>query len=341
MPRKVSDIGEKGLIKRILGKTRKSDFNSIFLDNFSFKSLSDDAALISLGEQYLVVTSDMLLKSTHFPDEMSNDQIGKKVVTVNVSDLAAMGAKPIGIIISMGLPRNMLLDEFEEMIDGILDNCLEYGMNLIGGDTNEAHELTLCGTCLGIVQKENVLMKDGAQPGDIVAVTGSLGLAAAGFEVLFNRSKFKDLNSKYKEHVIKHALNPKARVEEGILLAKSGSVTSATDITDGLVSEIDELINASSFGIGITIYEEKIPISKGALEVASKSNKDPLEFALYYGEDFELLLTVKKDIFEQIKKEIPLYKIGTVTSSGKIEILYKDGTKNTLKPRGYEHLSRK
>ncbi len=341
MPRKISDIGEKGLIRHILNKTAQSSFNSIFLDNVSFKSLSDDAALISLGEQYLVATSDMLMKSTHFPDEMSYNQIGRKVVTVNVSDLAAMGAKPIGIIISMGLPRNMLLDEFEEIIDGIMDSCLEYDMKLIGGDTNESQELTLCGTCLGTVQKENVLMKDGAQSGDIVAVTGSLGLAASGFEVLFNKAPLKDLNPNYKDYVLKHALNPKARVNEGIQLANSGFVTSATDITDGLVSEIDELINASSHGIGITIDEKMLPICKEVLEVAGKTNKDPLEFVLYYGEDFELLITVKKDAFEQLKEKIPLYEIGTVTSSGKIEILHKDGTKNIVKPRGYEHLCQK
>jgi thiamine-monophosphate kinase len=341
MPLKISDIGEKELIKRILKKTAKSDFNSTFLDNFSFKSLSDDAALIDFGEQYLVATSDMLLKSTHFPDEMSYNQIGKKVVTVNVSDLAAMGAKPIGIIISMGLTRDMLLDKFEEMLDGILDMCLEYNMMLIGGDTNEACELTLCGTCLGIVQKENVLMKDGAQPGDIVAVTGPLGLAAAGFEVLSNGSMLKDLNPDYKDNLVEHALNPKARVKEGILLANSGFLTSATDITDGLVSEIDEIINASSHGIGITIHEKLLPIPEEVMEIAGQVTKDPLEFALYYGEDFELLLTVKKDAFKQIKEEIPLYEIGKVTSSGKLEILHKDGTKNIIKPRGYEHLSKK
>lgn len=341
MPRKISDIGEKGLIKRILNKTKKSDFNSIFLDNFSFKSLSDDAALIDLGEQYLVATSDMLLKSTHFPEDMSYNQIGKKIVTVNVSDLAAMGAKPIGIIVSMGLPRDMLINEFEEMLDGILDMCLKYDMKLIGGDTNEFPELTLCGTCLGIVQKENVLMKEGARPGDIVAVTGPVGLASAGFEVLFNKSKFKDLNPIYKDRVLKHALNPEARVNEGISLAKSGFVTSATDITDGLVSEIDELIDANNYRIGMTLNEEMLPIPKEILEVADKTGKDPLEFALYYGEDFELLLTVKKDGFKQIKEKIPLYEIGNVTSSGKIEILHKDGTKSTVKPRGYEHLSPK
>ena len=341
MPLKISDIGEKGLIKRILSKTEKSNFNSAFLDNFSFKSLSDDAALINLGEQYLVATSDMLFKSTHFPDDMNYNQIGKKAVTVNVSDLAAMGAKPIGIIISMGLPRDMLLDEFEELLKGILDMCSKYDMKLIGGDTNESQELTLCGTCLGIVQKENVLMKEGARPGDIIAVTGPVGLAAAGFEILFNKNKFKDLNPNYKDHLLNHALNPKARVSEGILLAKSGLITSATDITDGLVSEIDELITANNYRIGMTLNEEMLPIPEEILEVADKTRKDPLEFALYYGEDFELLLTVKKEGFKQIEEKVNLHKIGKVTSSGKIEILHKEGTKSIIKPRGYEHLSPK
>ena len=341
MPRKISDIGEKGLIKRILSKTEKSDFNSIFLDNFSFKSLSDDAALINLGDQYLVATSDMLFKSTHFPDDMGYNQIGKKVVTVNVSDLAAMGAKPMGIIVSMGLPRDMLLDEFEDLIGGILDACLKYDMKLIGGDTNESQELTLCGTCLGIVKKENVLMKDGARPGDIVAVTGPLGLAAAGFEVLFNKTKFQDLNPKYKDHLLKHALNPEARVNEGILLAKSGFITSATDITDGLASEIGELIDANNCRIGMILNEEMLPICKEVLEVADKTGKSPLELGIYYGEDFELLLTIKKEGFNQIKESISIYEIGEVTSSGKIEILHKNGIKNTVKAHGYEHLTHK
>lgn len=342
MSLKVSDIGEKGLINRIIEKTNKNIIKSPFFDNTSLKSLKDDAALINFGNQYLVATSDMLFKSAHFPDEMTYIQMGKKAVTVNVSDLAAMGAKPIGIIIAIGLPKNMLLDDFDSLIDGILEGCSKYNMMLIGGDTNESSELTICGTCLGSVLKENTLMKDGAQVGDVVAVTGPLGLTAAGFEVLFgDKTKLKDLNQDLKNHVLKHALDPEARLNEGILLAKSGFVTSATDITDGLVSEIGELINASSQGIGINIYEEMIPIPEEVLEVAYKTNKNPLELALYYGEDFELLLTVKRDAFEQIRDKIPLYEIGNVTSSGKIVNVNKDGNKKILKPHGYEHLSKK
>lgn len=336
MPRKVSDIGEKELIKKILKKTTKNIFNSPFFDNLSLKSLNDDAALINFGDHYLVATSDMLFKSTHFPDEMTPENMGKKVVAVNVSDLAAMGAKPIGIIVSLGLPRDMLLDDFDGLMNGIIDGCSEYEMMLIGGDTNESNELTICGTCLGIVRKEDVLMKSGARVGDIVAVTGPLGLASAGFNVLFNNLK---LNSKTEEFLVSHALCPKARSKEGILLAQTGSVTSTTDITDGLAKDIGELIEANHGKIGITVHENLLPIPDEVLEVAVKTNGNPLDMILYYGEDFELLLTINKDDFNQINDLIPLYNIGTVTSSGKIVLVSKKGTENVIEPRGYEHLS--
>jgi len=131
---------------------------------------------------------------------MTAQQIGQKLVTVNVSDLAAMGAEPLGIIIAMGMPDELPLSYFDELVEGILQACHKYKMALIGGDTNQCQELTLCGTCLGIVDKDKVLTKDGAKPGDIVAVTGPLGLASAGFELLFNdENKFKDLNPDFKE----------------------------------------------------------------------------------------------------------------------------------------------
>ena len=255
-----------------------------------------------------------------------------------MSDLAAMGAKPIGIIISLGLPKNMLVDEFDELMDGIIESCLEYEMMLIGGDTNESQELTICGACLGIVNKDNVLMKSGARVGDIVAVTGPLGLASAGFEILFNNL---ELSSDLKEIPLKHALNPEARSKKGVLIAEKGYATSATDITDGLAKEIGELIDANSGKIGITIYEDLLPVPEEVIKVAEKIDKDPLDLVLYYGEDFELLLTIDKNIFNQIKDEISLYEIGCVTSSGKIVKISNDGTKKILEPRGYEHLSQK
>ena len=117
---KISNIGEKKLIKRLLSRSRDSQPNSPFFDEFYFKSLSDDAALIDLGDKYLVVTSDLLLESSHLPSDMSPEDMGRKVVTVNVSDLAAMGAKPIGFVLSLGLPEDLPLNEFDEIMEGVL-----------------------------------------------------------------------------------------------------------------------------------------------------------------------------------------------------------------------------
>lgn len=168
----ISDIGEKKLIKRLLSMSRALQPNSPFFDDFYFKSLSDDAALLDMDDKYLVVTSDLLIESSHCPGEMSAFNKGMKAVTVNVSDLAAMGAEPIGFILSLGLPHDLPVEEFDEIIGGVLEACQTYKMGLMGGDTNQSGELILSGTCLGVVDKKKVFMKEGANPGDVVAVTG-------------------------------------------------------------------------------------------------------------------------------------------------------------------------
>ncbi len=335
---KISDLGEKQLIKRLLSKSQKPQIKSLFFDELSIKSFSDDAALIDIGKNYLVTCSDMLMEYTHFPDQMSSYQIGQKIVTVNVSDLAAMGAEPIGILISMGLPRNMKLFEFDQIVDGILYACKKYGMALIGGDTNESKELTLCGTCLGIVKKENSMMKGGACVGDVIAVTGPLGLAAAGFKILSNTSKkFDNLSVETKDLITKHALEPEAKLDRGVILANSGSITSATDITDGLLSELGEMIDASEKNVGMVINQEDLPIPHAVFEVANTSKINPFEMALTYGEDFELVLTVKPDLFDKIKSRVNLHKIGSVDSSGVIKMIDKSGNTNIITPKGYDH----
>ncbi|MBP2045873.1 thiamine-phosphate kinase [Methanobacterium aggregans] len=355
------------MIKRLLDRSQKFQSHSLFLntllDENSFKSRTDDAALIDLGESYLVATSDMLMQSSHFPQNMSPRHIGKKVVTVNVSDIAAMGADTIGMIVSMGLPSSMSVGYFDQIIEGILEACKDYSMVLIGGDTNESSELTLCGTCIGIVAKKNVLMKYGARPGDIVAVTGQLGLAAAGFEILIHELEGSDetpfnedfeecfgerVNSKdnFKVNALKHALEPHARLEEGVLLGKTGSVSSATDITDGLLSELGEIMDTNP-GIGIELRQTKIPLDPEMFKLADALDKDPFELALTYGEDFELLLTIKKEKFHDLKTavnesfegEVTIHEIGRVDSSGRISMIDKDGKTKILTPRGYQHLN--
>jgi thiamine-monophosphate kinase len=341
----VTDLGEKKIVERILSKSKKSippsSFFYNFFDNKSFKSLSDDAALLDIGDNYLVITSDMLFERSHFPEFMSFHDIGSKSVVVNLSDLAAMGAKPIGIIISLGLNSNMLLSDFDAMLDGILSKCKEYDIVLLGGDTNQAEELTICGTAIGIVDKKRVIMKSGADVGDIVAVTGYLGLAAGGFEILFHEETENGCLTKDEKHMsIDHALRPDARVKEGIKMSGSDLVTSATDITDGLVSEMFELISANSGRIGIRFYEDKLPITNFIKDLSKKIYDDPLELALYYGEDFEILLTIPKEKYDRLNELFSIHEIGEVTDTGKIEIINYEEKSEILKARGYEHLKR-
>lgn len=338
---RISELGEKKLVKRLLKRSHAITFNSTFFDKSTLKSLSDDAALLNFGKSYLVATTDLLTQSAHFPEEMSYQQIGKKVVTVNVSDLAAMGANSLAITVAMALPPHLALSNFDDIIEGMLQACKQYEMVLIGGDTNEADELTLCGTCLGTVAKDKVMLKSGAETGDVVAVTGPLGLAAAGFEVLFSDDlTINNLSFAARDTVINKALEPEAQLEKGIKLSNSHVVTSATDITDGLLSEIGELVDSSETGIGITFYEELLPIPPEVHLVAEKLDKDPLEMALIYGEDFELLITVQKEKFDELKDDVGLYRIGSVTDTGKIRMVNKEGETNTLTPRGYEHFTR-
>lgn len=338
---RISELGEKKLIKRLLKRSRNIPFKSTFFDETTLKSLSDDAALIDFGENYLVVTTDLLTQRAHFPSEMSYQEMGKKIVTVNVSDLAAMGAEALAITMAMALPSDLSVSDFDDIMEGILHACKKYSLVLIGGDTNESDELTLSGTCLGMVPKDEAMLKDGSKDGDVVAVTGPLGLAAAGFEVLFaGKSKLKDISPHTREEVTKNALEPEAQLENGLKLARSGAVTSATDITDGLLSEIGELVDSSGSKIGITFYEELLPIPLEVHEVSKKLDIDPLKLALTYGEDFELLVTVQKEKFPKLKDELGLYKIGDVNTSGQIHMVNKDGQTNILTPRGYEHFKK-
>jgi thiamine-monophosphate kinase len=339
---KISDIGEKRLIKRLLSQSQKSIPHSLFFKNFfediSLKSLEDDAAILSIGEQYLAITSDLLFEPSHFPPEMSPLEMGMKSVVVNLSDLAAMGARPLGIIMSMGLPLDLLLEDFDSLVEGILKICDNYDIALLGGDTNQTEDITLCGTALGIIDRDKVLMKYGAREGDLIAVTGVLGSAAAGFEVLLGDEPVLDvLDPKEKDEILKKALQPKARVEEGIIISES-KATSCTDITDGLVSEMGEIMAASDRKIGILFYEDRIPINPIIDVVARISGKSVREMALYYGEDFELLFTIDPQDFSSLQEKIEVHAIGEVTSSGRIEMVDKEGKTNILLPHGYEHL---
>jgi thiamine-monophosphate kinase len=209
------------------------------------------------------------------------------------------------------------LDCFKEIIDGVLKACDYYQIPLIGGDTNEASEIIITGTALGLCDKP--LMKNTYSEGDLIAVTGDIGLAALGFEL-------DALDNTYMNHAIK----PKARLKEGLILRDYA--TSATDITDGLASELYEI---KKDGFGFMIHEELLDISDEYKELASELNRDYLDLILHVGEDFELLFTIKKDDLEKL--DIDYKVIGEVTDSDVVELTLENGFVERIKNKGYEH----
>ena len=303
MTLKVSDIGEKELVKYIIANSKDIT--------------PDDTAITSFNSTKLISTCDMLIQSRHFPDNMSYYDMGFKAVTVNVSDLAAMGANPLGFLLSIAIPKNLMLDSFKEIIDGVLNACEFYSIPLIGGDTNEASEIIISGTALGYCDKP--LMKDTYNNGDLIAITGDIGLAALGF-------KLDTLDNIY----VKKALKPQARVKEGLIL--KDYATSATDITDGLASELHEI---KKDGFGFMIYEEMLGISDEYKQMAKDLNLDYLDLILHIGEDFELLFTISKDNIEKLPIECRV--IGEVTDSDVVELTLENGFVEFIKNKGYEH----
>ena len=303
MTLKVSDIGEKELVKYIIAN--------------SCDITPDDTAITRFGDTNLISTCDMLIQSRHFPENMSYFDMGFKAVTVNVSDLAAMGAQPLGFLLAIAIPKDMEIANFKEIIEGVLNACKHYEIPLIGGDTNEASEIIITGTALGFC--DTPLLKDGYEKGDLIAITGSIGLAALGFEMKTSDNIYT-----------KKALRPEARIREGLVL--SDFATSATDITDGLASELHTI---KKDGYGFMIHEKLLNISDEYKATAEDLNLDYLDLALHIGEDFELLFTISEENLEKLPVECIV--IGEVTDSDAVEITLESGAVEEIKNRGYEH----
>ncbi len=378
---KVSDIGEKELIERIIKKTRSCFIDAENSHNAGLNSYStaigDDAALTDViidENSYLVSSSDMLIQSSHFPDGMSYYQMGFKSVAVNISDLIAMGAEPVGFLLNIAVPKDLLLDDFDEIICGVVGACDYYKMPLIGGDTNEAGEIIISGTAMGKVEKDMALMKYGFEAGDLVCISGELGLAALGFELLSSEESYEmasKLNQSLTDLAVFKALKPTPDYDNGRILAdfKKDHIISATDITDGLASELYEILNAdrkyqisnhanyemsnngrnlendgdcnleNSYSKGIRIHEDKLPVEDEFKEISNALNLDYLDLFFHVGEDFELLFTIPKSLEDTLKEKMDFHAIGEIVEENTVEIVLSNGETREISSRGYEHLA--
>ncbi len=300
--------------------------------------VGDDAAVFEMGDEFLVISTDMLVEGVHFIRDWGPEFLGKKGVVANLSDLAAMGAHPLGLVFSFGAPSSEDVDFVSDLLKSINSTARSYGSYVIGGDMNESEKIITSGTSFGRIDEAEILLRSGAEPGDVIGITGKLGEASAGIEALLSKehslSSWKSLESAL--------FGPVARVKEGRTLAESGHVTSCIDITDGLVTDAWRISRASE--VGLILEEEKIPVNEAVLEFAQGIGKDPDEFFLYGGEDFELLFTANAENWKDLKdrfedSETKISKIGEVTSEEGVHIRI-DGSLEKLPDRGYDHFKK-
>lgn len=334
----VNTLGEFGLIDHLT--------SNVAINNKSTKrGIGDDAAVIGNGETKTVVTTDMLVEGIHF-DMMYTPlkHLGYKAIVVNLSDIYAMNAVPKQVTVSIAFSNRYSVEAIEELYEGILLACKLYHVDLIGGDTTSAPKgLTISVTAIGEAKSEDIVYRDGAKPGDILCVTGDLGAAYLGLQILEREKQIylsspgvkPDLESQ--DYLIGRQLKPEARKETIEYFAKNGlKPTSMIDISDGLASEVFHICRQSN--VGAILEEGKISIHPDAYQLAIKFKLDPITCALHGGEDYELLFTVDEKDLDKVRFMPGLYIIGDIVEAKDGVTLHTTGGKiHPLKAQGWQH----
>lgn len=309
----LAELGEFGLIERLSQKI------SIYHPS-TMKGIGDDAAVINLGDEVMVVTTDMLTEGVHFDlTYVPLKHLGYKAIAVNVSDICAMNAIPEQVTVSIGISNRFSVEAIEELYAGIYAACESFKVDLIGGDTTSSLSgLIISITAIGKAAKEQVAYRSGAGVNDIICATGDLGGAYLGLQVL-EREKQEYLENpemqpqlEGKDYIVQRQLKPEARTDVVHEFMELGvKPTSMIDVSDGLASELLHICKAS--GVGARIYENKFPIDKSSYETAAEFNLDPTTCALNGGEDYELLFTIKQEDLAKIKNHPDISVIGHIT----------------------------
>jgi len=295
----------------------------------------DDVSAYTIGNSNLaVLKTDMLVDKTDVPPKMNLWQASRKAVIMNISDFAAKGVKPLAILVSLGLPRTLKEKDIEQIGKGLNAGAREYGAYVIGGDTNEASDLVISLSLFGMAKRGEIVLRSGAKPGNLVAVTGFFGKTAAGLKILLNDVK---VSAGIRKVLVDSVLLPRARLKEGLALSKMKAVTAAIDSSDGLAWSLHEIARTSKVGFLI----EKFPIAEEVMEFAEVNGFDPLELAFYGGEEYELVLTIKPSVWRRAEKTVEevggkLLLIGKVTADRRV-LMKVEGKRRVIESRGWEH----
>ena len=334
----ISTLGEFCLIEKLT-----KDFK--ITNKSTIKGVGDDAAVLDYTGFKTVVSTDMLVEGIHFDlSYFPLRHLGFKSVIVNLSDIYAMNAMPEQITFSMALSNRFSVEALEEIYFGVKTACEAYGVDLVGGDTTSSRSgLILSVTALGKGEEEKLTYRSGAKPGDIICVTGDLGAAYLGLQLLERERRLQQENPgigidlENQKYLIGRFLKPEARKDIIELFAKTGLVpTAMIDISDGLASELFHIAKQSK--AGILIEEDKIPIHPDSKQMALKFHLDPLTAALSGGEDYELLFTVKPGDLELVKYMPDISIIGEVKElKDGVKLLSSGGKLHKLKAQGWKH----
>ncbi len=329
----LQEIGEFGLIDRI----RKGITSS---DPALVQGIGDDVAVVEvekMGTKALLVTTDILIEDIHFDLSWTDpSELGRKALAVNLSDIASMGGVPKYFLISLGLPKNLSLSFVSSFYRGLKKEAKRFRVELIGGDTSLSKKIVINICLLGEGRKKDLLFRRGARVGDDLFVSGTLGDAALGLKILQKKGKIKGAEGLIRKH-----LSPCPRVELGQAIAKRHWATAMIDVSDGLLIDTSHLSQES--GVGVRVWEGRIPLSKLYQKWIRYWSKDPFQLALSGGEDYELLFTAPPEMRERISSlarslRIPITRIGEILPIKEgLRIIKEDGKDYSPSRFGFEH----
>jgi len=336
----VNELGEFGLIEHLTK-------NFPIQQPSTVRAIGDDAAVLDNGSQLTVVSTDMLVEGIHF-DLMYSPlkHLGYKSVVVNLSDIYAMNAVPRQITVSLAISNRFSVEALEELYSGIRAACERYKVDLIGGDTTSSRRgLIISVTAIGTVDPSNLVYRNTAKVGDILCVTGDLGAAYLGLQLLEREKQIYLANPgvqpdlEQQNYLIGRQLKPEARGDIIHLFRKGDLVpTAMIDISDGLASEIFHLCKES--GVGAFVEESGVPIRQEAELMAIKFQMDPITCALSGGEDYELLFTINPDDLEKVRFMPDVYIMGEIVpAKDGIKLHTKGGNIHPIKAQGWRHFS--
>ncbi len=337
----LESLGEFGLIDHLTNKIEIKNSSTL-------KGVGDDAAVLDYKNKQIIVTTDLLLQGIHFDLVYTPlKHLGYKAVTVNLSDVYAMNATPKQITVSIGVSSKFTLPLIEQLYEGIKLACDKHNVDLIGGDTTSSLTgLTISVTAIGEAEKEDIVYRNGAKPNDLICVSGDLGAAYMGLQVLEREKKVHEGSTNVQpdlsgyDYILERQLKPEARKDIIEYMSSIGvKPTAMIDISDGLSSEIMHICKQSK--TGCRLYESKIPIDHTTSLMAEELNMNPIIAALNGGEDYELLFTISMEDYEKFSTEtdLKIYTIGHITEESKGKYLVTNSDQEVeLQAQGWNHI---